>query len=163
MLQDLLTHDLKLVVCGTAVGSDSAQLKQYYAKPTNKFWKTLFQVRLTPIQLKPSEYRNLLEYGIGLTDLVKNKSGIDRDLTPGDFGSHVLLEKIKTYQPKYLCFNGKRSAVEFLLRKVDYGLQPETIKATRIFIAPSTSGAANRWWDIGIWRELTKLCNQPVN
>jgi TDG/mug DNA glycosylase family protein len=134
-----------------------ARLKQYYARPGNKFWRTLFEVGLTLVQLEPSEYEKLLEYKIGLTDLVKGKSGMDKVLSQGDFGSAVLLQKVETYQPRYLCFNGKRAAQEFLLRKVDYGLQPETIGSTRIFIAPSTSGAANRFWNVEIWRELARL------
>ncbi len=160
MLDDLFTHGLEIVVCGTAAGDTSARLKQYYAKPGNKFWRTLFEVGLTPVQLEPAAYKRLLEYKIGLTDLVKGKSGMDKVLSRGDFGSAVLLEKVETYQPGHLCFNGKRAAQEFLLRKVDYGLQSETIGSTRIFVAPSTSGAANRWWDVEIWRELARLADR---
>jgi TDG/mug DNA glycosylase family protein len=160
MLPDLLADNLKLVICGTAAGNTSAQLKQYYAKPGNKFWKTLFEIELTPVLLAPAEYENLLEYQIGLTDLVKYKAGMDSGLLRGDFGCEAVQKKIDRYQPNYFCFNGKRAAEEFLLRKVEFGLQLETISRTRFFVAPSTSGAANGWWNIEIWRELARLCSE---
>ena len=41
VLPDLLQSDLRLVFCGTAPGTVSAQRGQYYAHPQNKFWRTL--------------------------------------------------------------------------------------------------------------------------
>lgn len=159
MLPDLLCEHLKLVVCGTAAGNTSAELKQYYARPGNKFWATLFQTGLTPEQLLPSAYERLLDYGIGLTDLVKNKSGMDRLLAATDFGSDPLVQKIEQYRPRYVCFNGKRAAEVFFQKPVDFGLQPVMLGQTSFFVAPSTSGAANGWWDINHWKELARLCN----
>src|SRR5215208_4460953 len=117
MLSDSLAPNLKLVICGTAVGTTSAQLKQYYAKPGNRFWHTLCEVGLTPVLLSPSKYESLLSYQIGPTDLVKHQSGMDTGLRQSDFGRERLRKKIEDYQPKYLSFNGKRAAEEYLLRK----------------------------------------------
>jgi TDG/mug DNA glycosylase family protein len=158
MLPDLLRENLTLVFCGTAVGNTSAQLQQYYARPGNKFWKVLFEVGLTPLQLAPSEYERLLDYGIGLTDLAKDNSGMDKRLKPANFGKDALIKKLETYQPKILCFNGKRAGVEFLGRPVQYGLQPENFAGASLFVATSTSGAANGSWDIKVWQELAELC-----
>jgi hypothetical protein len=80
VLEDLFTKDLRVVFCRTAAGTRSAQLQQYYAGRGNKFWKILAQVGLTPKVLLPSEYRELLAYGIGLTDMVKGQSGGDADI-----------------------------------------------------------------------------------
>jgi TDG/mug DNA glycosylase family protein len=162
MLPDLLRDNLTLVFCGTAAGNKSAQLKQYYAKPGNKFWKVLYEVGLIPVQLEPPEYLRLLNYGIGLTDLVKNISGRDKNLNPSDFGVEGLIKKIEKYQPKILCFNGKRAAVEFLGRPVQYGLQPETFGVTKIYTATSTSGAANGSWDLRVWQALASLWEQAA-
>ena len=58
-------------------------------------------------------------------------------------------------RPKIVCFNGKNAAKAFLnTNNVDYGYQNEKINTTEIFIAPSTSGAANRFWDKKKWKEL---------
>ncbi|NMC34727.1 MAG: mismatch-specific DNA-glycosylase [Veillonellaceae bacterium] len=154
MLPDLLCDDLSVVICGTAAGTTSAQLQQYYAKPGNKFWATLYQVGLIPVQLNPTEYLRLLEYGIGLTDLVKAKAGMDHILEKEDFGNQQMVLKIKQYQPYCFCFNGKRAAEAFFERPVAYGRQEMVIGRTHFFVAPSTSGAANKWWNIDLWKEL---------
>jgi TDG/mug DNA glycosylase family protein len=158
MLPDLLKPDLKIVFCGTAAGTRSDRLQEYYAGKGNKFWCTLFVINLTDELLFPSQYEKLLGYNLGLTDLVKNKSGMDSTLVSLDFGSELLLKKIKENRPKILCFNGKRAAEEFLLRSVNYGLQPNVIENTKLFVAPSTSNSANGFWDISYWIKLTEIC-----
>ena len=160
MLPDVLIPGLKVVMCGTAVGEQSAQVQQYYAKPGNKFWATLYEVGLTPVQLSPHEYAQITKHGIGLTDLVKVKAGMDHLLTDDDFDFELFGRNINYYQPAYLCFNGKGAAKKYFRRKrVEYGLQLETIRRTKIFVAPSTSGRGRRWWNIEYWRELARLCS----
>ena len=149
MLPDVLAPDLNVVYCGTAVGNTSAILQRYYAGPGNKFWRVLYEVGLTDRQLDPSEYAELLEYGIGLTDLVKNRSGSDSDLMNSDFNSSDLAEKIRLFHPRVVCFNGKKTAkVFFNTNWIEYGFHPQALEGTRFFTAPSTSGAANAFWDI---------------
>jgi len=158
MLRDLLAEGLDLVVCGSAAGRRSAQLKQYYAGPGNKFWRTLARVGLTPRQFSPAEYRHLLEFGIGLTDLVKQQSGGDHEIDFRLAGRRELERKLARHRPRFLCFNGKRAAREFLgRREIEYGLQTEVVANTRLFVAPSTSGAANAAWDPRHWQTLAEL------
>ena len=109
MLNDLLQPGLKLVVCGTAAGTTSGKVGFYYAKPVNKFWKTLFQVGLTPRQLAPPEYELLLSFGIGLTDFVKGQSGMDKQIDFAATNRNQFNSKIIEYSPAVLCFNGKKS------------------------------------------------------
>ena len=158
MLPDVLKPGLKIVFCGTAAGRKSAELGFYYAGNGNKFWKTLFETGLTPRLLMPSEFSELINWGIGLTDMVKDKSGMDNSLMRSDFNNSGLVEKIKKYNPRYLCFNGKKAAKEFYgYDYVEYGLQEKSVYDTSIFIAPSTSGAANGFWDVKHWIKLANL------
>jgi TDG/mug DNA glycosylase family protein len=158
VLADTLRRGLDLVVCGSAVGARSAALGLYYAGPGNKFWQMLADARLTPRQLAPHEYRTLNQFGIGLTDLVKSQSGADSTIRFHKRERDRLRERILRYQPRYLCFNGKRAATEFFgTRTVNYGLQSELIGATAIFVAPSTSGAANGFWNPSPWQQLAEL------
>ena len=113
MLTDVLTQDLTLVVCGSAAGKRSAELGEYYAGRGNKFWATLSETDLTPRQLIPSEYSLLLKFRIGLTDVVKGQAGGDSELDFSRADPQALREKMLRYSPKYLCFNGKRSAKVF--------------------------------------------------
>ena len=55
-LPDVVLPGLKVVFCGTAAGTRSAQVGAYYAGRGNKFWRTLFQVGLTPRPLDPHEF-----------------------------------------------------------------------------------------------------------
>lgn len=129
----------------------------YYAGPGNLFWPVLYEVGLTPVRLAPADFRQVLDYGIGLTNLVKSKAGMDSVLRSPDFENATVLRKMQQFQPRFLCFNGKRGAQEFLRRPVAYGLQPETVGVTRLFVVPSTSGAAKRYWDIQWWQEIAAL------
>jgi double-stranded uracil-DNA glycosylase len=151
-----------LVICGTAASAKSARLGQYYAGLGNKFWWVLARTGLTPMQLSPSEYTALPKYGIGLTDLVKGQSGND-DAIQFDRGGRAPLEqKIRKYQPKVFCFNGKRAAQGFFDTKaIAYGVQAERVGETILFVAPSTSGAANGFWDLTVWEELAELVRTP--
>jgi TDG/mug DNA glycosylase family protein len=120
MLPDVLHNDLKIVFCGTAAGDTSARLQMYYAGPGNKFWKVLHEVGLTPRVLVPKEFVDLPQYGLGLTDLVKDASGMDNNIDFTNKGTEILRDKIIRFRPRVLCFNGKRAAQEFLSRSVSY-------------------------------------------
>lgn len=157
MLPDVLGQNLRLVVCGSAVGAASASAGAYYAGPQNQFWQTLAVVGLTPRQLGPAEYELLLSFGIGLTDLVKTQAGNDSDVRFGAPDRHRLTAAIERWQPRILCFNGKRAASEYLERqRVEIGFQDLQIGQTRLFVAPSTSGAARRSWSLSPWQELAQ-------
>ncbi len=155
-LPDLLANGLKLVICGSAAGEASAEAGAYYAGPGNALWQTLFDVRLTPRKLEPSEWQSLLEFGIGLTDLVKDQSGADRGIRFE--GGKELRRKMREFKPGMLAFNGKRAAKEYLqMSTTVYGLLPHTIGTTKLFVCPSTSAAARGSWDPRWWDLLAKL------
>lgn len=158
MLEDLMKEGLKLVVCGTAAGTTSAKLNQYYAGPGNKFWRTLFELGLTPRQLAPGEAELLVDFGIGLTDIVKGQSGADSTLDFKQAGPTALREMVLAFQPAVLCFNGKKAAEVFFDNKAfDYGEQQGRIGKTVLYVAPSTSGAASGFWDLSHWRDVAEL------
>jgi len=153
ILPDLLRPGLKLVICGSAAGLRSAEAGAYYAGPGNRFWETLFKTGLTPARLSPVEFPRLLDFQIGLTDMAKKTFGADSSLAAGDFDAMRVRHLILVHRPMILAFNGKRAASAFFDCKADYGYR-ETFAATRIYVAPSTSGAARGFWNEDIWREI---------
>jgi TDG/mug DNA glycosylase family protein len=157
VLPDVLAPNLRLVVCGSAAGRVSAQRGHYYAGPGNKLWRTLAATGLTTEQLAPADYARVLAFGIGLTDLVQDQSGGDHEIEFARAGRDALRAKIARYRPAVLAFNGKRAAREFFGRPVDFGVQDAAIGATRLFVAPSTSGAAARSWSFARWQELAEF------
>jgi TDG/mug DNA glycosylase family protein len=157
IVPDLLRDGLRLVFCGTAPSRASAAARAYYAKPGNRFWPTLHAAGFTPRRLHPAEYAQLLELGIGLTDLCKGHAGNDDELPQGALDATALRRKIERYRPQAVAFTSKNAAKAFLGRAVDYGWQAETVGSTRIFVLPSPSGQATRYWDERPWRALARM------
>ena len=158
ILHDLLAPSLQVVLCGTAASTLSAKASAYYANPQNKFWRILHETGLTPARLHPHQFRELLQYRIGLTDLVKTHSGMDHQVRSGfdaDAKSRLRVSILK-YQPGFLAFTSKTAGENFLGGKRAYGEQSEMLADTRIWILPSTSGAANGAWRPEIWHAFAE-------
>ena len=152
----MLAPGLRVVFCGTAAGETAARVGAPYAGPGNRFWWVLHQVGLTPRELAPLEFRELPRWGIGLTDVAKHAVGGDSTLMAADFDGPAVVSKVERHQPSILAFVGKRAAREVLGPRTPgiYGEQDVTIDETRVWVVPSTSGAARGFWDVGPWREL---------
>ncbi len=154
MIDDLLRPGLSLVFCGTALSRASYQARAYYAKPGNRFWPTLAQVGLTPRRFQPGEYPELLDLDIGLTDLCKLHYGQDDELPPGSLDAQGLLAKLAVYRPLRLAFTSKNAAQAVYGRKVDYGQQKEPLEGAQVWVLPSPSGLATRFWNVEVWQAL---------
>lgn len=141
VLPDVLKDKMKIVFCANVMGETTSADCNYYSGPGNKFWDILHRTCLTPFRIDPGSYRDVSLYGIGLTDY--------------NFNRDELINKIKRYNPQILCFNGKKAAKSFCgKRDIDYGFQDITVEATRVFVAPSTSANAHKYWDEKWWRLL---------
>jgi double-stranded uracil-DNA glycosylase len=158
VLHDLLAPSLQIVLCGTAASTLSAKASAYYANPQNKFWRILHETGLTPARLQPHQFRDLLKYGIGLTDLVKTHSGMDHQVRAGfgDASRARLRDSMLRCRPAFLAFTSKTAGENFLGGKRAYGEQAETLATTRIWILPSTSGAANGSWRPEVWHAFAE-------
>src|SRR5215216_3550038 len=152
-LEDAVGPGLDVIFCGTAAGNVSARVGAPYAGPGNRFWPTLYSTGLTPRLLHPLEFRLAPAFGIGITNIAPHAVGMDHTLRREDFDPHFIAQIIKSHAPRAFAFNGKRAAQEFYRRlDLPYGHQPERIGATAIFVLPSTSGVAVRYWDESYWQ-----------
>jgi TDG/mug DNA glycosylase family protein len=160
VLPDLLGFNLDIIFCGTSAGNKSASQTEYYAHKGNSFYETLHSCGFTPRLFAPFEYRKLLEQKIGLTDLAKLSHGSDRNLKNNDYDTQSFYDKIIKFNPKIVCFNGKKAAKIFFnaarTQDVAYGLQQFEIGETKVFVAASTSPRARKYWDVDIWYEIRK-------
>ncbi len=171
VLPDVLPRGLCAVICGTAAGEMSASLGAYYAHPTNRFWKVLQQVGLTPQVLKPSDFGILFEYGLGLTDIAKTVSGVDASVPSIAFDVPSFASSIRACCPGIVAFNGKKAARTFYgLRPRDlleYGAGLPVLNFPPTFVLPSTSGSAARFWDLNWWQQFAHKvraeCNSASN
>ena len=106
--------------------------------------------------LKPEEFRELTDWGLGLTDISKHASGMDRELPRGALGPEAcaaLEAKIGANQPDFLAFTSLTAGSRYLGRDAAFGDSGARIGSTRIWVLPSPSPAANwnwekhkRWW-----------------
>lgn len=167
MLKDVLEKNLDVIFCGTAKGKASALNGFYYAGPSNKFYTILHVANFTPIQLRPIDCYDICRYSIGLTDLVHNECGNDNEISDESYDVNSFIVKMREYQPKYIAFNGKKGAAFVMGYKsktglVTYGLQSHSIGKSKIFVLPSTSGSAGRWWKKKYWSELKSLIDSKA-
>lgn len=157
LLADAVRPGLRVLFCGTALGTVAFQKRAYYAGPGNAFYRTLHEIGLTPRRLEPSEYEELLDHGIGLTDICKTRFGSDQEVGTDAHDVERLIALLAENEPGWIAFNGKNSATAAFGRPVDYGRQDERLAGIPAFVLPSTSGAARRYWDVSHWRELATL------
>ncbi len=108
-LPDHLRKGMKLIIIGCHPTESSVRVGHYYAGRDNEFWPMIFEGGVVP---EPFDYRDdkrVIEFGIGLTDLVKRPSKTMEELAREDFaeGRIVLSQKLEEYAPRVVAFNGK--------------------------------------------------------
>jgi TDG/mug DNA glycosylase family protein len=145
-LPDFLAQGLRVVVCGTAAGKDSAAIGHYYAGTGNLFWTYLYRAGITSEPLFPSSDHRVLEFGVGLTDLAKKiAASSDRGLRK-HYDVDGFVAKIERYRPAWVAFHGKeaaRAVSKALGHRGDLALgrQGWTVRKAQIFVLPSASGS----------------------
>ncbi|KAL0112528.1 hypothetical protein PUN28_012090 [Cardiocondyla obscurior] len=144
-LEDYLEMNLDIVFVGINPSLMAAHRGRYYAGPGNHFYRLLYESGLTPKFVNFEEDYKLLQYSIGLTNIVSRptRSAADLKRTELKEGSKVVEEKLKLYKPKIAVFNGKCIYDVFghitTKSKFYFGLQPERIGDTAIWVTPSSS------------------------
>lgn len=145
-LEDYLEVNLDLVFVGINPSLMAAHRGRYYAGPGNHFYKLLHESGLTPRCVSFEEDYKLLQYSIGLTNIVTRptRSAADLKRTEIKEGVKIVEEKLKLYKPKIAVFNGKCIYEVFANIRANkdkfyFGLQPERIDDTAIWVTPSSS------------------------
>lgn len=133
-LAPLLRTGLRAVFVGTRPGRESLKSGMYYANPTNSFYRSLHRAGLTPSQLEPRQFRDLLEFGIGLDDVYDDPKG--------------LRSRLEAAAPVAVCFNSRGALRAFGESIIGTWRGPEasrhaSIRGVRIVWAvPDSSGLA---------------------
>ena len=156
---DVIARGLAVLFCGINPGLYSAYMGHHFARPGNRFWPALHAGGFTDRLLKPSEERELLKSGYGITNVVERASAAADELSLGELkaGGKRLRARVKRYQPRYLAVLGVGAyRVAFDRPKAVLGLQPEAIGATKVWVLPNPSGL-NAHYRAG---DLAKLFEQ---
>jgi TDG/mug DNA glycosylase family protein len=143
-IPDYLRDGLDLVIVGINPGTKSAAAGRHYAGPGNHFWPLLYESGLVTEPLTHHQDARVLEWGIGLTNMVDRASPSISDLSLDELreGAVALRAKLLKYRPRIVCFNGKRIYEVFAGHACALGRQPERIGDAMVYVMPSTSARA---------------------
>jgi TDG/mug DNA glycosylase family protein len=142
-LRDVLAPRLKVLFCGINPGLYSAATGFHFARPGNRFWPALHASGFTPRLFHPSENRELLALGYGLTNLVNRGTAAADELAADELtrGGRLLAAKVRRYRPAAVAFVGLGAyRTAFGRPQATLGLQAERIEGARVWVLPSPSG-----------------------
>lgn len=143
-VNDHIKEDLKILFVGFNPSIRSSETGHHFANPNNRFWRILYEAGLTPRRFDASEDVQLLELGMGITNIVARPTKAADEITKEEYkeGKDILRSKIEMLKPKVVCFVGKGVYQEYSGRKnVPWGMQEEAVVSGTIdFVAPSSSG-----------------------
>ncbi|WP_237774530.1 G/U mismatch-specific DNA glycosylase [Actinosynnema sp. ALI-1.44] len=140
---DIIAPGLSVLFCGINPGLLSAELKQHFARPGNRFWPALHLSGFTPRQLKPSEQFTLLDYGLGITNMVARPTARADELSSREFvqGAEILTALAVEYAPQTVAVVGIGAyRVGFGRPKATIGPQDERLGPARLWVLPNPSG-----------------------
>jgi TDG/mug DNA glycosylase family protein len=140
---DVIARDLRVLFCGINPGLYTAAVGHHFARPGNRFWPALHRSGFTDRLLSPFDERELLQTGVGITNVVPRATATAAELTPEDFlkGGQNLRAKVRRYQPAILAVLGVGAyRTAFTAPKATIGEQIERIGSTRIWVLPNPSG-----------------------
>ncbi|HUA01054.1 MAG TPA: mismatch-specific DNA-glycosylase [Candidatus Aquilonibacter sp.] len=140
-LPDYLRKGMKMILVGCNPGDRSARVGHYYAGRNNQFWPMMYESGVIPEPLGYQDDRRLVEFGIGMTDLVKRPTRGIEEIDREEFaeGRVLLAQKLEEMRPRVIAFNGKMVYEKFTGRPCKLGLQKELLYGARVFVLPSTS------------------------
>jgi TDG/mug DNA glycosylase family protein len=142
-IRDVIAPDLRVLFCGINPGLYSGATGHHFARPGNRFWPTLHQAGFTSHELHPSEERELLDYGYGITNLVARATATADELSPEELvtGQRRLKTKVKRYSPRVVAILGIGAfRTAFGQKSITPGKQPEGLGNTIVWVLPNPSG-----------------------
>ncbi|MFI6938912.1 G/U mismatch-specific DNA glycosylase [Streptomyces sp. NPDC050418] len=148
IVDDVVAGGLRVLFCGINPGLLTAASGFHFARPGNRFWPVLHLSGFTPRQLRPSEQRELLSYGLGITNVVARATARADELRPEEYvaGGRILAAKVERLAPEWLAVVGVTAyRAAFGERKAQIGPQERTVGGSRVWVLPNPSGLNAQW------------------
>jgi TDG/mug DNA glycosylase family protein len=140
---DVIAAGLRVLFCGINPGLYTAAVGHHFARPGNRFWPALHRSGFTDRLLSPFDERELLELGLGVTNVVARTTAAAAELNKDDFekGGRRLRAKVLRYRPQFVAVLGVGAyRVAFAQPKATIGAQKERIADARVWVLPNPSG-----------------------
>jgi TDG/mug DNA glycosylase family protein len=148
-----------VLFCGINPSLISAERGHHFARPGNRFWRTLHEAGFTAERLAPAQQRRLLASGIGVTNLVARATASAAELSARELvaGRRRLAAKVRRLRPRAVAVLGIDAYRQAFARpRAGVGLQPEPLGAAPLWVLPNPSGL-NAHYPL---RELVALYRQ---
>lgn len=163
---DIIAPGLHVLFCGINPSLYSAVVGHHFARPGNRFWRTLHEAGFTERLLIPLEDRHLLQFGYGLTNIVDRATAKADELDAEELvvGQQQLAVKIQRYQPQCLAVLGISAyRTAFNRPKAVVGRQDESLYGAVLWVLPNPSGL-NAYYQLEdlkrVYRELLIAANE---
>ncbi|WP_039791927.1 G/U mismatch-specific DNA glycosylase [Amycolatopsis sp. ATCC 39116] len=147
-IPDVLRPGLDVLFCGINPGLYSGATGYHFARPGNRFWPALHASGFTPRRFDPSEQDELLDLGLGITNVVNRATARADELTGDELraGGVRLAAKVAEYRPRWLAVVGITAfRTAFDRPKATVGRQPDPLGETRVWVLPNPSGLNAHW------------------
>jgi TDG/mug DNA glycosylase family protein len=157
---DVIAPRLEVVFCGINPGLYSAAVGHHFARPGNRFWKALEASGFTPRLFQPSEERQLLRLGLGITNLVTRSTAGAADLSAEELrqGADELRGRLQRSEPRFVAFLGMSAyRTAFGRPRAALGEQSERLARSRVWLLPNPSGAQARYQLPELIAEFSRL------
>jgi TDG/mug DNA glycosylase family protein len=121
----------------------SAERGHHFARPGNRFWPAIHRAGLTPRLLRPEEDMELLDHGLGVTNVVDRPTRTAAELSPEELraGAAALDQLVARYRPQVLAVLGVTAyRLGFDRPRAGVGLQPERVGGAATWVVPNPSG-----------------------
>ncbi|RYG64577.1 mismatch-specific DNA-glycosylase, partial [bacterium] len=107
-MPDIIGPDLRVLFCGINPSVYSVVIGHHFGRPGNRFWPSLYGGGFTPRLYSPSEDQDLLELGLGITNVAARSSATAAEISLDEFkvGGQLLQAKVLKFEPKVLAVLG---------------------------------------------------------
>ncbi|MCQ9132468.1 G/U mismatch-specific DNA glycosylase [Streptomyces sp. IBSBF 2807] len=160
LVPDVVAGGLRVLFCGINPGLMTAATGHHFARPGNRFWPVLHRSGFTPRLMKPAEQRELLSYGLGITNVVARATARADELSAEEYreGGRLLARKVTALKPRWLAVVGVTAyRAAFDDRKAAVGPQERLIGETRVWVLPNPSGLNAHWTTETMAQEFARL------
>jgi TDG/mug DNA glycosylase family protein len=136
----------RILFVGINPGLRSVAIGHHFAGHSNRFWKLLFESKLTPESFTYQDDWRLPDRGLGLTNIIQRPSaGVDV-LKPREYvaGKKRLIATVRHYRPHTVALLGvtiyRRLFPDRRIGQINLGLQGETLAGRPVFVLANPSG-----------------------
>ena len=140
---DVIAPDLQVLFCGINPSLYSAAVGHHFARPGNRFWRSLHGAGFTDRLLTPFEDSYLVQFGYGLTNIVDRATARADELDAQELvaGHQQLAAKVQHYRSRFLAVLGISAyRTAFKRPKAVIGKQDELLHGAIVWVLPNPSG-----------------------